>query len=121
MAKRIMSAIVAFNAQFKGQPSFAMSAAGSEISRSSRRYRPSAHVHVVTACSILGQSRHYRTTRAASLIRASVGASSLLPSIAGNEIVQSPTNASKFARSARSTGKPLRASPALYAWRWVSA
>ena len=30
---------------------------------------------------------------------------------------KSPTNASKQARSARSTGKSLRASPALYAWR----
>ena len=31
----------------------------------------------------------------------------------------SPTNALKYARIARSTGKSLRASSAFYAWRWA--
>jgi hypothetical protein len=36
-------------------------------------------------------------------------------------VTPSPTNASKNARIARSTGNSLRASPALYASRWASS
>jgi hypothetical protein len=50
-------------------------------------------------------------------IKATIGFFASVPVISGNEIVQSPTNASKPARAACSTGKSLRASPALYAWR----
>jgi len=117
MAKRIMSAIVAVNAQCKVHRSFDKLAAGSEMLRSLRRHRSSAPARVVVAFSTLGQSRQHRTAQSASRIRASIGASTLLPFIMRNEIGQSPTNASKYARSARSTGKSLRASPALYAWR----
>ena len=121
MAKRIMSAIVTVNTQCKGLWSFAMLAAGSEMSRLSRRHRSSAYARLVATCSTQGQSRHHRTAVAASRIRASIGTSSLLPFIMSNEVVQSPTNASKCARTACSTGKSLRASPALYAWRWMTS
>jgi hypothetical protein len=94
-----------------------MLAVGSEMSRSSCRNRSSAHAYVVAACSVLEQSWHLRTAQGASRIRADIGTSTLLPFIMRNEIGQSPTNASKYVRFACSTGKSLRASPALYAWR----
>ena len=97
--KRFMSGIVTVNFLSIAQSRFGMLAAGSSLLRSQRCHWSSTHTHVIAGCSALGQSRQHRTTQPALRTRASIGASTLLPSITGKEIHRSPTVAFKTTRS----------------------